>query len=231
MYGNFPDDGSSVPPLGDSAVVRLPKDPEGYAVYARVLGKPGVDGAPMFNMVPSLNLAKDESGNDLLLLGFVTPTGVFNAGGLPINRYDSTIKGKAAMTATNLTSLFEWTGDVCYIQEDSDLYCYEGTEDVCTTRALCCVDTSNPADGTYERCDLLTEVGDDLDDGIVGNLVCPATDAEGYAYIPVEAQCRHYDNKWVFNIADFVDILWDIQHTGIYNVQIRFYPLPLNQGE
>jgi hypothetical protein len=226
---SFPDDGSSAPPLGDSAVVRLPSDPDGYAVYARVLGKPGVDGAPMFNMVPSLNLVKDEAGNDLLLLGFVTPIGVFNAAGLPINRYDSAIKGKAAKTATNLTSLFEWTGDVCYIQEDSDLYCLEDALNVCTTRAVCCVDNSDPADLIYDRCDLLTDVG--IDPDLDGNYVCPATDVDGFAYTVIDAQCRHYDNKWVFNIADFVDVLWDIQHTGIYNVQIRFYPLPLNQGE
>ena len=41
------------------------------------------------------------------------------------------------------------------------------------------------------------------------------------------AVCRDYEEDWVFNIADFVNVLWDIQGNA-YNVQIRFYPLPLN---
>jgi hypothetical protein len=186
----------------------------------------------MFNMVPNLQLVMDESGNALLLLGFVTPTGIFNSAGLPIYRSDSGTKGKGAKPATNLTSLFNWTGNVCYIQEDSDLYCLENAVNVCTTKALCCVDTSDPVDGIYDRCDLLTGLGGvGVDPDGDGNYVCPATDASGFAYTAISAQCRDYENRWVFNIADFVDVLWDIEHTGIYNVQIRFYPLPLNQGE
>ena len=222
---SFPDDGSVAPPLGDFAVMRLQKNELGYAVYARVLGKPGEDGGPTFNMVPSLDLVQDDIGNDLLLLGFVTPTGVFNPDGLPINRYDSAKSGKGAKSATDISSLFKWTGDVCYVQPDTDPYCIVNEVNVCTPRSLCCIDSS--LDGIWDRCDLLTNVG--IDPELDGDFVCPETDLDEVPYWPVEALCREYTNNWVFNIADFVNVLWDVTHDGVYNVQIRFYPLPLNQ--
>jgi hypothetical protein len=227
---SFPDDGDSAPPLGDAAILRLQKDEDGYAVYGRVLGKPGDDGEPMFNMIPELKLVMDEQGHDLVLLGFVTPSGVFNPEGLPISRYDSGGKGKGAKKASNITSLFEWSGEVCYIQEDSDLYCWEDAENVCTTLPVCCVDTTLPdPDGIYDRCDLLSDVGV-IPDGEI-DPICPAIDNDGFAYTAIDAQCNDYENEWVFNIGDMVDVLWNVEHTGVYNVQIRFYPLPLNEGE
>jgi hypothetical protein len=223
---SFPDDGSIAPPLGDSAVMRLQKNDLGYAVFARVVGRPGENGGPTFNMIPSLQLVQDEAGNDLVLLGFVTPTGVFNEDGIPINRYDTTKSGKGVKGATNISNLFKWTGDVCYVQADTDPYCIVEGENVCTSLALCCVDTSDPLDGLWDRCDLLTDVGVDLD--FDGDYECPVNDGT-YPYWPVAGTCRQYENQWVFNIADFVNVLWDVTHDGVYNVQIRFYPLPLNQ--
>jgi hypothetical protein len=35
-----------------------------------------------------------------------------------------------------------------------------------------------------------------------------------------------YTDEWVFNIADFVGYLWDLDTTGAYTVQVRFYPIP-----
>jgi len=220
---SFPDDGSAAPPLGDSAVLRLQKNDLGYAVFARVQGKPGENGGPTFNMIPSLNLVQDEAGNDLLLLGLVTPQGVFNPDGLPINRYDPTRSGKGVKSATDLSSLFQWAGDVCYLQADTDPYCIVNEVNICTSRDLCCIDSN--LDGLWDRCDLLTAVG--IDPDLDGNYVCPATDESGYTYTPITTVCRHYNPQWVFNIADFVNVLWDITQDGIYNVQIRFYPLPL----
>jgi hypothetical protein len=224
---SFPDDGSAAPPPGDSAVMRLQKNDLGYAVYARVLGKPGKDGHPEFNMVPALNLVQDEDGNDLILLGLVTPTGVFNEDGIPITRYDISKSGKGVRTATNISSLFNWTGSVCYLQADTDPYCGGDVEPVCTSRELCCVDLPT-ADGVWDRCDLLTDVGIDPDGD--GNYECPQYYDEdaGVRYSLVTALCRDYNNYWVFNIGDFVDVLWDVTMDGAYNVQIRFYPLPLN---
>ncbi|UCD90125.1 MAG: hypothetical protein JSW04_01410 [Desulfobacterales bacterium] len=63
----------------------------------------------------------------------------------------------------------------------------------------------------------------------------------------VEAWCKTYidDNGtpgnvnddhgvWVFNIANFVGMLFDIDPQGSYRsslIQVRFYPLPLNTKE
>jgi hypothetical protein len=50
-------------------------------------------------------------------------------------------------------------------------------------------------------------------------------DPNGYPYDGIIAECRTYENEWVFNIADFVGYLWDIDSTGAYVIQVRFYPL------
>ena len=40
----------------------------------------------------------------------------------------------------------------------------------------------------------------------------------------VDAYCRTYTNEWVFNIADFVEYLWDLDNNGVKLLQVRFYP-------
>jgi hypothetical protein len=211
----------------DSAVVQLPADPDGYAVYARITGKPGEDQDDhTINISPSLSYVEDEAGNDLILLGFVRGAQVFNSLGeeLPLRRTDDSKNGKGVRKATNITPLFQWTGEVCYI--DYEYYCpdedLDGTPDDCTQESFCCVDMDGSGDDVYEHCDLLSEVGP---------LECPAQyEEEGvfYDYVPVETWCRQYTNHWIFNIADFVGYLWDITSNGAYHVQVRFYPLPLN---
>jgi hypothetical protein len=166
--------------------------------------------------------------SDLLLLGLVSADGVFQMSGEWLKRTSDARKGKGTQKATNLTGMFEWTGDVCYVQGDWDLYCLDETGfNTCTELPLCCVDAEpvEAPDGVYERCDLLSDVGIDTD--LDGNYDCPATDADGAAYISLVAQCKGYDNEWVFNIGDFVDVLWNIDTTGAYVVKLRFYPLPL----
>lgn len=214
---SFPDEDGA-----DGAVLRLPKDPEGYAVFGWVKGKLG---ERTFETVPSLDLVEDEAGNDLILLGLVSPDGVFKSDGIELSRIDSTTKGKGNNNFTDMTDLFLWTGNVCYVQEDVDMFCLdESGVDVCQDRALCCVDETDPPDGVYEHCEDLSVVGVDPGDG---TLVCPDFDAFGFPYETVVAVCRDYEDDWVFNIADFVNVLWDIE-SNAYNVQIRFYPLPLN---
>lgn len=218
---------------GDSAVVQLPADPDGYAVYARITGKPGVDeNDHTINISPSLSYVEDEPGNDLILLGFVRGDQVFNSAGveLPLRRTDDSKKGKGVRKGTDITGLFEWTGEVCYI--DYGEYCPDddgdGIPDDCTREDFCCVDMDDSQDGVYEHCDLLSDVGIYDTNGF---LECPAqyqVDNVFYDYVPVETWCRQYTNHWVFNIADFVGYLWDVTSTGAYHVQVRFYPLPLN---
>jgi hypothetical protein len=213
---------------GDSAVLRLPKNDNGYGVYARITGKPGEDGEPKATIAPELFYVEDEAGNELILLGLVDRDGTatFSSDGMTLTRTstDTSTKGKGVQKATNVTALFEWTGEVCYVQEDSYLYCLDDFgNNTCTSLDLCCVDKE--ADGIHERCDLLTEVAE-LTYG--NTLQCPADYSDGtvtYPYLPMEAQCQSYDNEWVFNIADFVGYLWDLDTTGSYVIQVRFYPL------
>jgi hypothetical protein len=221
---SFPDYGQM---NGDGAVLRLPYNANGYAVYGTLGGKPLKDGEPTISIAPDLYYVEDENGNDLILLGMVDSSGTatFGSDGTVLYRTDSsgTKKGKGSQKASNLTSLFEYTGEICYVQTDPSAYCYdEFGMYTCTTQDLCCVDENS--DSIYEACDLLTNVGDLLEDGTT--LACPSDPLDDpYLPIAVSAECQSYDNEFVFNIADFVGYLWDIDTTGTFLVRIRFYPI------
>jgi len=224
---SFPDFGQL---NGDSAVLRLPYNSNGYAVYGALGGKPLSDGEPSVSISPDLYYVEDESGNDLILLGLVDSGGTtaFGSDGTVLYRTDSSgsTKGKGSRKATNLTSLFEYSGEVCYVQTDTSAYCYdESAAYTCTTKELCCVDEDS--NGVYEACDLLTNVGVLFDDGMGGTgSECPSDPTvDPYLPLGVSAECQSYDNEFVFNIADFVGYLWDIDTTGTYLVRIRFYPI------
>jgi len=163
-------------------------------------------------------------GNRLILLGLVDSSGVFTSSGETLYRSDSG-KGSGATKFTNITPLFLYSGQVCYIQSDWDLYCWVDSVNVCSEQQLCCVDT-DPLQPGYERCDLCSTVGTVVDT----TCTCPPTDADGYPYVPVLAHCRTYDETWVFNIGDFVGYLWSLDSTGAYNIQVRFYPLSESTG-
>jgi hypothetical protein len=237
---SFPDDGSFPPPLGDEGRMLLPKNSDGYAVYVRVLGKPHKgDNGPEFVMMPLgfesieneyYDVDTDGDGvpdEEVYLLGFISPDGgVFGPFGDPVTRSGS--KGNGAKKATDISPLFEWAGDICYVQGDpvdEALFCEGVTCDYPTL--LCCVDNEPVVDGvivpdgTYDAC--ITPTIDTDADGIGDT--CEA----GYVDV-TDAACKYVENDWVFNIADFVNVLFEIKNNDTYNVQIRFYPLPLNQG-
>jgi hypothetical protein len=225
---SFPDYGDLT---GDGAVLRLPYNANGYAVYGTLGGKPLQDGEPTLSIVPDLYYVEDESGNDLILLGLVDSSGTatFGSDGTVLYRTDSSgsTKGKGSRKATNLTNLFEYSGELCYVQTDPSAYCYDDLGNyTCTTQELCCVDENS--DGAYEACDLLTNVGLLVDDGMGGTTqVCPSDpNVDPYLPIGVSAACQSYENEFVFNIADFVGYLWDIDTTGTYLARIRFYAIP-----
>lgn len=252
---------------GGPASFRLPADADGYAVYARVTGDPKQN--PQFDFTnPRFKYVMDESGNDLWLLGFVTNS-VFDANGLSLpSRYDSTQKGKGVQKGVNITPLFLWSGDVCYL-EQNDLADYCGWidsngngvvdegESGCTGSTYCCIDVD--MNGDYEYCASLPIGGSCSDLTAPSSLCCVDTDSEltgfeycdpsamtceepsvsvsgSFSYETITAWCKHYGSEtsgeWVFNIADFVGILFDIQsnvdNTGSSVIQLRFYPLPLN---
>lgn len=182
---------------GDGAALRLPASANGYAVYARITGKPGSDGEPTVTFKQGgFEYVQDEAGNDLILVGKVESDGTvttYRDEEITINRTSSTSKG--VRKATNLTGMFEWSGLVCSVPTDLTL----------TDTTLCC---GTDEVGNYVNCSLPVEG------------VCPVDTVE------VQATCNEYTDEWVFNIADFVGYLWDLDTTGTYTVQVRFYPIP-----
>jgi hypothetical protein len=118
---------------GDGAVIQLPKNEEGYRVYARALADP--KGEPEMTIMPSLVSVEDESGNDLIYLGLLTSNGFAAADGKELKRT------KGPSRAIRITGLFEWTGDVCYFEVP------EGDYD---PSQVCCIDED--LDNVYEAC-------------------------------------------------------------------------------
>lgn len=179
--------------LGDPAAFRLPANANGYAVYARITGKPGEDGEPTvtFNQ-GELVYVQDEALNDLILLG------TLKGGSLTVYRTNeiTTSSGKGVRKATDITDMFEYTGLVCSTALDA-------TGD---STSLCC--NIDPLTGNPVNCSLAPE-----------DLVCPVGTEL------VTAMCNEYVDQWVFNIADFVGYLWDLDTSGAYVVQVRFYPI------
>jgi hypothetical protein len=117
---------------GDGAVLRLPANPEGYAVYARVRGTP--TGDPSITITPELGSV--ESGatvgdGDLLFVGVVTSNRTFSAMSETFTRYPGKQK------ARDITALFEWSGSVCYdpalgYPGDPDSCCAAGVDGTVT---------------------------------------------------------------------------------------------------
>lgn len=184
-------DPCSAPIDNDPAVIQIPANPKGYRVYARALAKPTDN--PWMTVSPELVSVEDEYGNDLLYLGLVTSDGFTT----PTETFTRT-KGKSK--AIPITGLFEWTGDVCYFDDE---YCLDAE---CSITELCCTDADQ--NGVYENCEANPEL-----------LLCP----EGT--VTTSAFCRSYTDEWVFNIGDFVTYLWDMQNNGLKLMQVRFYPV------
>jgi hypothetical protein len=220
----------------NEAVLRLPADKKGYAVYARILGKPGKERGeptPTFTMYPDLFYAEDELGNDLLFLGLVTPDGtqIWYHDQWTLERRNSSSKGKGVQKADDITGLFLWHGDVCYLDPlDYDEYCLDDDQNnLCYEECWCCEDIyvlPNVGDGVCEHY-VLGEWDCGVDPCVCGG--CPDNYCDGdecHDFSPVVLWCRHYQFEWVFNIADFVGYLWECDNTtGAYHVQVRFYPL------
>ena len=106
-------------------------------------------------------------------------------------------KGKS--TAIDITDIFMWAGKVCYLIADPS-YC-----DPCTAEWVCAIDEDS--DGYYDRYEPLN------------------ADGECDLGVKIQVWCKTYDvPTWVFNIADFVTYLWDVNNNGLKLLQVRFYP-------
>ena len=102
--------------------------------------------------------------------------------------------------------------------------CPDDVDNPCFEKLLCCADIDG--DGLTDAC----EVRQDTDgSGAIDNLdTCTDTDLDGDGivedFVEVTASCKHYENEWVFNIADFAQYFWDIDNNGLKLLQVRFYP-------
>ena len=145
---------------------------------------------------------EDEFGNDLLVLGLVTD-------GEWQTPQDTLTRTKGKTTAVDITGLFLWSGSVCYF--DPANYCTDA--DPCeTTKQLCCIDSDS--NGYYEVCNEATQ--DEID-----GFACA-----GLGYVLMTLGCQVYENKWVFNIGDYVGAEWETYADGNFKlVNIRFYPV------
>jgi len=218
---------------GTAAALQLPKDADGYAVYARITGKPGSeDGLPTFAFSGrEFVLVEDELGNDLIGLGLITDTGIYDFAGNELYRYDSSKSGKGVRKATNISELFQFSGDVCAIN-DQTTFCGPDLS-LCTAGpTVCCVPFVDDGSGNLveaNSCDpALVQFGACVNQEAG---LCPASityNGVTTANIcPVTTQCKTFEDQWIFNIADFVNMLFGAENNGSYNVQFRFYPLPL----
>jgi len=178
-----------------SATILLPKNDAGYDVYARALAKPTAN--PNIMIDPSLVWVQDDLGNDLYFLGTLGSVDYFSWGTNTFYRK----KGKSP--GLDITPLFEYSGDVCYITQPADTSLY-------TQTALCGLDSN--ADGVYEDIVLADSV-------LYPGTSCPVN----YVLIPA-GWCRTYDETWVFNVGDFVQYMWGLDNNGVKLLQIRFYP-------
>lgn len=241
---HFPDYGEGA---GDLAEIMLPENANGYGVYARVTGK-ALEGIAWSFLFPTIEKVQDEYGNDLYFLGTIGGAdGCLDAQGNYVGDLDridtqkGNGKGKGVKDATNLSCLFEFTGQVCYVN-DLCYYCgdapdYMLCEDVYAGNDagfVCCTDTFD-GEQVFDSCgepaksNCAAPVGISTIDGItpcdpLTDLDCEWT-CTGESYV-VDPLCRDYENPtWVFNISDFVDVLWQSETNGAYNVKLRLYPL------
>ena len=231
----------------DAASFRLPANADGYAVYSRVTGKPVEDqyfevfGRQLTTV--EVECTADDTDcptggvYDLLLLGVVNEDGLF----VPVGNGDGNFErvdpndgrgGKGVKNATDVTGMFEFTGSVCYVYAD-DPACTGDT--ACNATSYCCpVD-----DTTFEFAGACLEKETDTfwdeDTSTWDCSVLDGFDAGGSAapllWVEEEFYCRSYENFWIFNIADFVEVLFDVRNNGSYNIKLRFYPLPLQESK
>jgi len=184
---------------GTPAVVQLPANELGYRVFMRNHGKPGGE----IKITPQLVSAEDDAGNDLVSLGLLTDNGfltpVFSSSRGRFKKFDKPGSNGGKPNALDATGLFTWNGTECNFSPAS---C--DPIESCTETSYCCADTNS--DGAYDTCA--------VNEGSCG---------EGSS--EVTAYCQSFADAPVFSISDFVTYGWQIENNGIYNFEVRFYPV------
>lgn len=124
--------------------------------------------------------------------------GTFTGNGTFTTPTQTFTRKKGKSKAVEVSGLFKWTGSVCYL-DPAD--CPDTINCTLTETTLCCV--PDDIDG-YESCGY-------------GGETCEDVLVTGY--------CSDYTNEWIFNIAEYVDYLWEADNDGLKLLQVRFYPV------
>ena len=198
---------------GDPVKVQLPSEPEGYYVFARILGKPnnGSSGNES-SILLYPNVVKQACNDDplnldpnfgnytscddaLWSLGLVVGSNVFVATEEQYVRFDpGATTGKGKSQATDITDLFTWSGWVCDDSLDTN---GNGVIDVGDVPA------DQDGDSDIDEADLELWLNDMAALGLA----------------------TFYAPTWIFNIADLVVTEQPIKNDGTKLLQIRFYPV------
>lgn len=199
----------------DPAKVQIPYESEGYFVFARIKGKPNNgQGALESSVILSPNLVTDacndtdpenpdfptytECPDDTLLaLGLIVGTNVYEATDVGFVRFqDQDAKGKGKDKATDITSLFMYTGWV-----------YDAILDF-------------NSDGVIDENDV------PLDYDLNGNGIIDPDEFGNWQLDQVDAGlATFYENEWILNIADLVVTDQNISNDGTKLLKVRFYPV------
>ena len=196
----------------DPIEVQIPKENEGYYVFARVPGNhQNTGGESSLLMVPNPNIEAcndTEEGNpdfgdltscpddplneDLLALGLITSNGAFDLENQEFVQVDNSKnekgKGQGKSKAIDITGLFLWTGYVC-----DDSYDTNGDGKITIDDV-----TDLDGDGDVDELDLA---------------------------LYLQTNCTHFDSKWVFSVADLVVVDNTITNDYVKLLKLRFYPV------
>jgi hypothetical protein len=200
------------------AKVQIPYEAEGYYVLARIRAKPqnGSNAGDPSSIIMSPNLVVEacndtdpenpefpdytECPNDpLLALGLIVGDNIYEATDVGFVRFDSsqTTKGKGWAKATDITSLFTYSGWVY----DSSL------------------DTSG--DGVVDINDVPLSYDTITVDGVIDQAEFELWRAEQ----ELLGLATEYINEWILNIADLVVTEQDLSNDGVKLLKVRFYPV------
>lgn len=188
----------------------------GYYVYGRILGKPQNgkdDPQDRSNIIFSPNMVTDAYNYEgMLELGLITWNATYYAGDEAFYRFeDPDAKGKGNSKAREMTHLFMFTGWVVDESLDTNRPADDGIKDGI-------IDIWDVPLGDYDSNAGTPDNRDFNNDTIVNN-----DDVE--AWLATQGDlATHYDEEWVFNIADVVTTEGAIENDGTKLFQVRFYP-------
>jgi hypothetical protein len=211
---------------GDPAVVKLPYEPQGFYVFARIHAKPqnGKDDSQQRsniilkpnNLVDLQNFVDDGFGGEVAI-GLITKDAIYYAGEEQFYRFeDPEAKGKGKSKARDITHLFLYSGWV--VDPILDIY----PPAVGTTPAGDGVMDDNdvpaiPPVGAYDY-DLVSNGGN-------GDGTIQIDEWLAYNAALATPLAWYFAQEWIFNIADLVITEQGLVNDGTKLLQLRFYPV------